>query len=141
MKRLFLLVAALVFAGNAAAADPLPSWNEGAAKKSITDFVKKVTTKGSAEFVQPAERIATFDNDGTLWAEQPIYFQAQFALDRLPVEERKAALAGGEKALLAAVVKAHSGMTTDEFQTIVKNWLATAKHPKTGRPYNEMIYQ
>jgi len=141
-------------------AGPLPSWNDGKAKQAIVDFVKRVTTRGSKDFVPPAERIAVFDNDGTLWAEQPIYFQLAFALDRVKVlapqhpewkdkepfasllkGDLKAALAGGERALLEIVMATHAGVTTEEFEKIVRDWLATAKHPKTGRPYNEMIYQ
>jgi phosphoglycolate phosphatase-like HAD superfamily hydrolase len=141
-------------------ADPLPSWNDTAPKKAIIAFVEKVTKEGSPDFVPPAERIATFDNDGTLWAEQPIYFQFQFALDRvkalapqhpewktkepfnhLLAGDMKAFVAGGEKSLMTMLAVAHSGMTTEEFEKIVKDWLATAKHPKTGRPYTEMVYQ
>ena len=144
----------------AQAADPLPSWNDSKSKQSIVKFVKSVTTKGGKDFVAPAERIAVFDNDGTLWAEQPIYFQLAFALDRVKAlapqhpewkdkepfasllkGDLKSALAGGEKALLEIVMATHAGMSTDEFEKIVRDWLATSKHPKTGRPYNEMIYQ
>jgi phosphoglycolate phosphatase-like HAD superfamily hydrolase len=140
--------------------DPLPSWNDGMVKKSITDFVAKVITQGGADFVPPVERIAVFDNDGTLWCEQPIYFQATFALDRVKAMaaqhpewkqqqpfkaflagDRKALAEQGEKALLTLVTAAHSGMTTDDFATSVANWLATAKHPRFNRPYNELIYQ
>ena len=141
--------------------DPLPSWNDGASKKAIVTFVNKVTTKaGSSDFVQPAERIATFDNDGTLWAEQPMYFQLLFALDRVKVlapqhpewktqepfasllkGDLKGALAGGEKALLEIMMATHAGMSTQEFEQIVKDWIATAKHPVTKRPYTEMVYQ
>jgi phosphoglycolate phosphatase-like HAD superfamily hydrolase len=143
-----------------AADDPLPSWNGGAAKRAIVSFVQRVTTPGGKDFVPAPERIATFDNDGTLWAEQPIYFQFQFALDRvkalapqhpewktqepfnhLLAGDMKAFMAGGEKSLMAVIAAAHSGMTTEEFEKIVKDWLATAKHPKTGRPYTEMVYQ
>jgi phosphoglycolate phosphatase-like HAD superfamily hydrolase len=142
------------------AADPLPSWNDGAAKKSILEFVAKVTQPGLREFVPVAQRIAAFDNDGTLWAEQPMYFQLAFALDRVKAlapqhpewknqepfasllkGDLKAAIAGGEKALLEIVMATHAGMTTGEFEQIVRDWLATARHPKTGRAYNEMIYQ
>ena len=141
-------------------ADPLPSWNEGPAKKSIVAFVTKVTTKGSLDFVSPAERIATFDNDGTLWAEQPMYFQLLFALDRVKAVapqhpewkdqepfasllrgDLQAALAGGEKAILEIVMATHAGMTTQEFEEIVRDWIATARHPITKRPYTEMVYQ
>jgi phosphoglycolate phosphatase-like HAD superfamily hydrolase len=144
----------------AAATDPLPTWNDTPAKRSIIAFVTRVTKEGGPEFVPSAERIATFDNDGTLWAEQPIYFQVQFALDRvkalapqhpewqtnepfnhLLAGDMNAFLAGGEKSLMAAVAVAHSGITTEEFAQIVTDWLRTAKHPKTGRPYTEMVYQ
>lgn len=140
--------------------DPLPSWNEGNAKQSIIAFVEKVTNKGSVDFVLPEERIATFDNDGTLWAEHPIYFQLEFALDRVKKMapqhpewkekepfasilkgDLKAALSGGEKALVEIVMTTHSGMTTEEFEVIVKAWIKTAKHPTTGRLYTEMVYQ
>ena len=128
--------------------DPLPSWNSGAVRTSITDFVARVTTPGGADFVPPAERIAVFDNDGTLWCEQPIYFQAAFALDRVKAMaphhpewksqqpfkaflsgDKKALAEQGEKGLLTLVTAAHSGMTTDEFAKSVADWLATAKHP------------
>jgi hypothetical protein len=143
-----------------AAAEPLPSWNDGPAKASLLGFVEAVTQQGSAAFVRPAERIAVFDNDGTLWAEQPIYFQFQFALDRvkalaprhpewktqepfshLLAGDMKAVLAGGEKSLMAVLAASHSGMTTEEFEQVAKDWLATAKHPRTGRLYTEMVYQ
>ena len=140
--------------------DHLPSWNDGASKRAIIEFVGRVTKQGSPDFVAPAERIATFDNDGTLWAEQPIYFQLQFAFDQvkklapehpewkttepfnhLLAGDMKSFMAGGEKSLMTVMAVAHSGMTTDEFEASVKDWLRTAKHPKTGRPYNRMIYQ
>ena len=156
------LFSALAFTTSfAQATDPLPSWNDGASKKAIVTFVNKVTTKaGSSDFVQPAERIATFDNDGTLWAEQPMYFQLLFALDRVKVlapqhpewkthepfasllkRDLKGVLAGGEKAMLEIMMATHAGMTTQEFEQIVKDWIATAKHPVTKRPYTEMVYQ
>jgi phosphoserine phosphatase len=141
-------------------ADPLPSWNDTAPKKAILAFVERVTKDGSPDFVSPAERIAVFDNDGTLWAEQPLYFQAFFILDRIKVlapqhpewkekepfasvlkGDEKAALARGEKALMEMAMATHAGMTTEQFEQIVKDWLATAKHPKTGRLYTEMVYQ
>lgn len=144
----------------AQAADPLPSWNDGAAKKSIVAFVKKVTKKGSPDFVPVLERIATFDNDGCLWAEQPMYFQAFFVFDRIKAlapqhpewntkepfasvlkGDAKSALAGGEKALLEMVMATHAGLTTEEFEKIVKDWIATARHPITKRPFTEMVYQ
>jgi phosphoserine phosphatase len=141
-------------------ADPLPSWNDGKAKQSIIEFVAKVTKKGPPDFVPPAERIATFDNDGTLWAEQPLYFQALFIFDRIRAlapqhpewkdkepfasvlkGDVKSALAGGEHALMEMAMATHTGMTTEEFEQIVKDWIATAKHPTTKRPYTEMVYQ
>jgi phosphoglycolate phosphatase-like HAD superfamily hydrolase len=143
-----------------AQSDPLPSWNDSAVKKSIIGFVAQVTTQGSPEFVPVEQRIATFDNDGTLWAEQPIYFQLAFALDRVAalapqhpewkttqpfkasLEHDMAALAAtGEKGELAIIFATHSGMTTDEFTKIVTDWIATARHPRFKRPYNELIYQ
>jgi phosphoserine phosphatase len=161
-RRLSLLFAfaLVVFTVAARAADPLPSWNDTASKKAIVAFVEKVTSTGSPEFVPPAERVATFDNDGTLWAEQPVYFQLFFALDRVKAlapqhpewkqkepfasllrGDVKAALAGGDKAILEIVMATHAGMTTDEFEKIVKDWTATAKHPVTKRPFTEMVYQ
>ena len=140
--------------------DPLASWNDGAVKKSITDFVARVTTPGGADFVPPAERIATFDNDGCLWTEQPNYFQAVFGLDRVKAmapqhpewkdqepfksflaEGQQALAAQGEKALLTLVGAAHSGMTTEDFAKSVSDWLTTARHPRFNRPYNELVYQ
>ena len=155
------LACALIFTTTIArAVDPLPSWRDGKAKQSIVDFVAKVTKEGSPNFVPVAERIATFDNDGTLWAEQPMYFQLAFALDRVKVlapqhpewndkepfasllkGDLKAALAGGERSLLEIVMATHAGMTTEEFEKIVADWIYTAKHPKTKRPYTEMVYQ
>ena len=144
----------------AKAADPLPSWNDGKTKQSILTFVATVTQEGSPDFAPPAERIATFDNDGTLWAEQPMYFQLAFAIDRVKAlagehpewkqkepyksvlaGDLKTALAGGMSSLMEIVTATHTGMTTEEFEVVVKQWLATAKHPGTGRPYSEMIYE
>jgi phosphoglycolate phosphatase-like HAD superfamily hydrolase len=143
-----------------AQADPLPSWNDGPSKTSITGFVARVTKEGGPDFVPPSERIATFDNDGTLWAEQPLYFQFLFAVDRLKAMapehpewkdkqpyaslikgDLKGALASGEKPVLEALASTHAGMTTDEFTSIVAHWLATTKHPKTGQPFNRMVYE
>ena len=140
--------------------EPLPSWKDGAAKQQILDFVARVTDPGSPDFVPPAERIAVFDNDGTLWAERPMYVQIQFALDRAKAlapkhlewkdqqpfkaaieGDIKTVLSGGKRALLELMMATHAGNTTEEFAQIVKDWLATAKHPKTGRPYTEMVYQ
>jgi phosphoglycolate phosphatase-like HAD superfamily hydrolase len=142
------------------AQDALPSWNDTAPRKAIVAFVERVTKQGSPDFVPEAERIATFDNDGTLWAEQPIYFQLVFALDRVKAlapqhpewkdkepfasllkGDLKGALAGGEVAIFEIVTVTHSGMTTEEFEKIVRDWIATAKHPKTGELYTEMVYQ
>ena len=142
------------------AQDPLPSWNEGKTKQQILDFVKDVTTSSSSNFVPPGERIATFDNDGTLWSEQPVYFQLLFAIDRIKelaqeypewkdqmpfkavLENDMAALAAsGKKGLLQLVMASHAGMTTAEFEKIVKDWLATSKHPRFKRPYNDLVYQ
>src|SRR5262245_54985509 len=150
----------LVAGATLCAADPLPSWNDTASKKAIVEFVQRVTKEDSPQFVPQDDRIAVFDNDGTLWAEQPIYFQFQFAIDRVkalapqhpewktkePLShllsgDMKAFAAGGEKSAAAAMAASHSGMTTDEFDKAVKEWLATARHPKTGRPYTEMVYQ
>jgi phosphoglycolate phosphatase-like HAD superfamily hydrolase len=146
--------------GQTPATDPLPSWNDTGSKKAIFNFVERVTKQGSADFVPEAERIATFDNDGTLWAEQPMYFQLLFALDRVKVlapkypewktEEPfasllkgdiKGALAGGEPAIFKIVVATHSGMTVDEFNGIARDWFTTARHPVTKRLYTEMVYQ
>lgn len=155
-----LCVGCLIHTIAVAADDSLPSWNDGAAKASILKFVAATTTAGSPDFVLERERIAVFDNDGTLWAEQPAYFQFLFALDRVKAlapqhpewntkepfasllkGNTKAALAGGEKALAEIVMATHAGITTDEFATIARDWLATAKHPTTGRPYTKMVYQ
>jgi phosphoserine phosphatase len=154
----FLLVGLL--ASPALASDSLPSWNDGTAKRSITTFVEKVTGEGSPDFVPTSERIAVFDNDGCLWAEQPMYFQAFFIIDRIKAlapqhpewetkepfasvlkGDVKSALAGGEHALLEMAMATHAGMTTEEFEKIVTAWITTAKHPKTGRLYTEMVYQ
>jgi hypothetical protein len=144
----------------ARAADPLPSWNDTAPKKAIVAFVERVTKEGSSDFVPPAERIATFDNDGTLWCEQPLYFQFLFAIDRVKAlapqhpewktkepfasllkGDVKGALAGGEPAIAKIVMVTHAGMTTTEFEKIVADWIATAKHPKFKRPLTECVYQ
>jgi phosphoserine phosphatase len=157
----WLLALGLAFVPRAAlAADALPSWNDGPAKQAIVAFVEKVTKAGSPEFVAPAERIAVFDNDGTLWAEQPMYFQLFFVADRVKAMapqhpewktqepfasllkgDMKGALAGGEKGLVALLAATHAGMTTDEFNKTVTEWIATAKHPKTGKAFTAMAYQ
>jgi hypothetical protein len=164
-QRQILLAAALVCVlafttTNARAADPLPSWNDGPAKQSVITFVEKVTKPESPDFVPVPERIATFDNDGTLWCEKPLPVQLYFALDRVkalapqhPEWKTKEpfasllrgdvqnALAGGDHALLELVMATHTGMTTVKFERIVKDWIATARHPKTGKLYTEMVYQ
>ena len=141
-------------------ADPLPSWNEGKTKQSIIDFVNDVTKEGSANFVKPEDRIATFDNDGTLWSEQPYYFQLQFALDRIKAmapqhpewnknplltavvnNDIKTVIGSGEKGLMEIFMTSHTGITTTEFEKIVKEWIDTARHPKTNKLYKEMVYQ
>lgn len=140
--------------------DPLPSWNEGAVKQSIVDFVKRVTTEGGADFVPKAQRIATFDNDGTLWAEQPVYFQVAFAIDRVKAlapahpewketqpfkaildGDEKALAAAGEKGLLEIIAATHAGMTTDAFTKSVGDWLSGARHPRFKRPYTDLVYK
>jgi phosphoglycolate phosphatase-like HAD superfamily hydrolase len=155
-----LAIISLLFAANLGAADALPSWNEGPAKANIVAFVRTVTDKKSKEYVAPRERIAVFDNDGTLWAEQPMYFQFLFAFDRIKAlapqhpewkekepyasllrGDMKRALAGGEHALLEIVHASHAGMTTEEFERIVAAWLRSARHPKFSRPYTDLVYQ
>jgi phosphoglycolate phosphatase-like HAD superfamily hydrolase len=147
-------------AGARAQSDPLPSWNDGAVKKSITDFVARVTAQGGVDFVPAEQRIATFDNDGTLWTEQPYYFQLAFAFDRVKAmapqhpewktkqpfkalldRDMKALGASGEKGLLQIVAATHTGMTTDTFSKDVLDWMATARHPRFDRPYNSLVYQ
>jgi phosphoglycolate phosphatase-like HAD superfamily hydrolase len=158
MKRVPLI--ALVLASFVAAADPLPSWNDTAPKQAILAFVEKVTKAGSPDFVPGPERIAVFDNDGTLWAEQPFYFQVRFALDRVkalapahPEWKRKQPFQKllstpkeqhvpvSEQEVIEIVMAAHAGLTTEEFERVVKDWIATAKHPQTGRLYQDMVYQ
>jgi phosphoserine phosphatase len=150
----------LVWAQILVAQEPLPSWRDTGPKKAIVAFVEKVTKEGSAEFLPVPERIAVFDNDGTLWAEQPAYFQALFVFDRVKEMapehpewktkepfasllrgNMKTVLATGEKGLGELVAATHSGMTTEDFSKAVLNWLASAKHPTTHRPYTEMVYQ
>jgi phosphoglycolate phosphatase-like HAD superfamily hydrolase len=140
--------------------DPLPSWNDGPAKQSIAIFVRTVTDPASPQFVAPDQRIATFDNDGTLWSEQPIYFQLAFALDRVralapkhpewksrqPFKavldgDMKAVAASGTKGLAELVMATHTGMTTDEFTKSVVDWITTARHPRFKRPYTELVFQ
>jgi phosphoglycolate phosphatase-like HAD superfamily hydrolase len=166
LSRRFLLSAVAVMPAllrtNSALAqsDPLPSWNDGASKSSITNFVARVTAQGGPDFVPPAERIAVFDNDGTLWIEQPMYVQLAFILDRVKLlapqnpewksqqpfkavldGDMEALAASGEKGLVELIAVTHAGMTVDEFAKIVTDWLATARHPRFNKPYTELVYQ
>ena len=161
------LLSALVAAGlcgwssaRGQTSDPLPSWNDRSAKMSIIDFISRVTTQGGPDFVPVERRIATFDNDGTLWTEHPIYFQVAFAIDQVKAQaskhpewkqrqpfkavlrnDTKALAAAGEKGLLQIMAATHAGMTTDVFAKTVADWIATARHPRFNRPYNELVYQ
>jgi len=156
----FAAVLGLLCTATVHAADPLPSWNDGPSKQSIVRFVEQVATKGSATFLAAAERIANFDNDGTLWGEQPLYVQAFFLFDRIKAlapqhpewqsqepfasvlkGDIKGALAGGEHGLVEMAMATHAGMTSEEFDKIVSDWVASAKHPKTDRHFTEMVYQ
>lgn len=140
-------------------AEVLPSWKDGPVREAITGWVERVTAAGP-EQVPAGERIAVFDNDGTLWSEQPVYFQALFAFDRVKVlapqhpewrdeepfasvlkGDLKAALAGGEKALIELVMATHAGMSTEEFERVVADWIGRAVHPQTGKPLTAMVYQ
>jgi phosphoglycolate phosphatase-like HAD superfamily hydrolase len=151
---------ALTLEERALGGSPLPSWNEGSAKQSILHFVLGVTTTGSPQFVKPEERIAVFDNDGTLWSEMPFYFQFAFVIDRMKAMapqhpewrdkplysavlqgDMKTVAAGGLRGLLELATITHAGMTTDEFSKIVEEWITTAVHPKFKRPYTDLIYQ
>jgi hypothetical protein len=143
-----------------ALADPLTSWNEGPTRQSIVEFVRAVTDKSSPNYVPPAQRIATFDNDGTLWCEQPMYFQGFFMFDRVKAlalqhpewkekqpfkavleNDMKALIASGEKGAMEIVMATHAGITTEEFEKIVKDWVATARHPRFNRPFTDLIFQ
>lgn len=157
----FLALLVLVPAGaSAAAADVLPSWNDAAARARIVAFVQTVTDPRGQGYVAPAERIAVFDNDGTLWSEQPAYFQLAFAIDRVralapkhpewrtkqPFQgvlegDLKAVAATGERGLLELVMATHANLTTEEFAAVVRDWVATARHPTLKRPYTELVYQ
>lgn len=162
ISRLFLIVAIslLVCSQIVIAQDRLPAWNNTSPKKAIIAFVERVTKEGSADFVQPSERIAVFDNDGTLWSEKPVPFQLLFAFDQVKAlsskhpdwktkepfasllnGDMKGVAASGEKGVLEIVAATHTGMTTDEFTQSVQDWITTAKHPTTGRLYTEMVYQ
>jgi len=138
----------------------LASWNDGDNKKAIIDFVNRTTKQGSADFIPVGDRIACFDNDGTLWGEQPAYYQLFFAIDRVKVmaplhpewntkepfasilkDDMKGFMASGEKGIFEVIMETHAGITTDEFDNAVRDWLAKSKHPKTGKPYNQMTYK
>lgn len=150
----------LTLAGNALGADALMSWNEGPVKTGIIRFVQAVTDDDGKEYIPPEQRIAVFDNDGTLWAEQPVYFQALFAMDRVKAlapqhpewNERepfasllqgdlKSVMAGGERGIAEILAATHAGMTAEEFEQTVKDWLETARHPDKGQPFTRMTYQ
>lgn len=155
-----LLLLTLASIAPAYSADALPSWNEGATKRSIVSFVERVTTQSGKDYVAPAERIAVFDNDGTLWSEQPLYFQLFFTFERirtlapqhpewqekpavkaLLVGDMKAVMASSERDLFELVIMAHAGNTTEDFNKIVKDWVANSRHPKSKRPFTEMVFQ
>lgn len=160
MAALPTLIAALHSTPAQAQSNPLPSWNDGQVKRSILNFVARVTARGGPNFVPPEQRIAAFDNDGTLWVEHPMYVQLAFALDRVKAlapqnpdwkdkqpfkavldGDAKALAATGEKGLVEIIAATHAGMTTDEFAKIVTDWLATARDPRFKRPYTELVYQ
>jgi hypothetical protein len=156
------VIASLLFfvAVNAFAQGLLPSWNEGPSKQALISFIEKTTTQGSADYIPVPERIAVFDNDGTLWSEQPIYVQIAFTFDRIKAlapqhpawkttqpfkavleDDLKGVLAAGQKGLFELIAATHAGVDTETFRSTVEQWLKTARHPRTGRPYTEMIYQ
>ncbi len=158
-KRVAACAVVALIASRLSAAEPLSSWNEGSARDAVIEFVDRVTTEGSEGFVPVPQRIAVFDNDGTLWCENPMYFQLAFAIDRIkalapehpewssqePFQsilagDVSAALTGGEKAVAEIIGVTHAGMTTDEFSGVVADWLKAARHPKYGRPYTELVY-
>ncbi|WP_040439613.1 HAD family hydrolase [Roseibium aggregatum] len=157
---LYLVAVSVSTAGALAQSDPLPSWNDGANKQAIVDFVEAVTAEGGADYVAPGDRIATFDNDGTLWVEHPMYTQFAFALDRVKAmapdhpewkttqpfqavleNDMEALGKAGEKGLLEIVAATHAGMSTEAFEKTVTDWIATTKHPKFDKPYTELVYQ
>ncbi|WP_431284782.1 HAD family hydrolase [Humitalea sp. 24SJ18S-53] len=154
------LAAATAAEAQAPVNDPLPSWRDGAAKRAIFTAIRRTVRQGTPDYVPPGQRVAVFDNDGTLWVEQPVYTQFTFAIDRLREmagrdpslgerEPMKAALAGdmrgvmasGEKGLAEIIAITHAGMSQDAFNDIVTRWLATARHPRFNRPYTQLIYQ
>jgi len=155
-----LLFATLLFSSSALALDPLASWNDTASKRAIVEFVEQATRKGSPAFVPVPERIAVFDNDGTLWSEKPLYFQLQFAIDRVrqrapnhpewsteqPLKavldnDQETLAASGMEGLLTLLMASHTGMTTDEFAQTVEDWLHTSQHPRFKRLYTPLVFQ
>jgi phosphoserine phosphatase len=160
MRSLHVVISAFVLVASGCASEPLPSWNDTPTRRAITAFVADAADPASPGFVPAAERIAVFDNDGTLWAEQPMYFQAFFIFDRIKEMaprhpewkdrepfasvlrgDMEGALSGGERALLEMAMATHAGMTSEEFEEIVSEWIMDARHPETGRAYTEMVYQ
>ena len=164
MKRivwaLSLILAIVMSGGTGQAAEPLPSWQDSNAKAAIIDFVEQVTQEGGPQYVPSADRIAVFDNDGTLWSEKPVYFQLLFAIDRIKALAAKnpdwrvrqpfkavlendveAFAKSGKKGIAEIVMASHAGMSTEAFEKIATDWIATARHPKTGKPYTEMVFQ
>jgi phosphoglycolate phosphatase-like HAD superfamily hydrolase len=157
---LLLLLAGCATIRTVTGGNPLPSWNDGPPRTAVIDFVQRVTTEGSPDFVPEPERIAVFDNDGTLWSEKPAYFQLLFAIDRIrqmapqhpewrtqqPFKavldnDMEAIAKSGEKGLLQLVMASHAGMTTVQFEQTVRDWLAEAKHPRFDRPYTDLVFQ
>ncbi len=155
-----MLVASAVSGCSTANKDPLPSWNDGPNKQAILDFVKRTTDKEGSSYLPVEDRIAVFDNDGTLWSEHPLYFQLAFAIDRIKAlapkhpewrskqpfkavieNDKEALLASGEHGLVKLIMASHAGMTTTEFEQTVQDWVSTAKHPSTNHLYTEMVYQ
>lgn len=160
LSLVLVLLAAVPIERASARSDSLPSWNDSATKTAIVEFVARVTKDGGPDYVPPAERIAVFDNDGTLWSEQPMYFQLAFAIDRIATLAKdhpewrekqpfkgvlegdlKAVAASGEHGLLEIVAATHAGISTEEFAGIVDSWLTSAQHPKLKRPYTALVYQ
>ena len=154
------LLTTLAWTSSSFASQELPSWRQGSSKAEIIKFVEQVTQEGSSDFVPPAERIAVFDNDGTLWAEQPMYFQLAYAVDRIQTlapehpewkdkepfasilkGDVQHALAGGNPKIIELMMASHAGITTDKFNASVAKWIAEARHPTTDRPYHDMVYQ
>ncbi len=161
MRALLIAVILIASQGNSAlAVDPLPSWYESPSKAAITDFVTRVTEPGGPDFVPPEDRVATFDNDGTLWSEQPLYFQLFYAIDRVKAlapqhpewktrepfksvlaDDMTGLLSSGKKGLLEIIAATHAGMTEAEFRERVIEWIKTARHPRFDKPFNALVYQ